>query len=110
MISNQLVTKENEISKKFSYDFKISGVPFRLRSSHDEETVRELVEYVDAKVNEAMGTSKSGSFQNAAVLAALNIAEELILLKKQANSLLAGLEQKVDHLSTELEKSSGYSA
>ena len=37
-------------AEKKSYEFEIAGMPYKLKSSHDEQTVRELVEYVDQKV------------------------------------------------------------
>ena len=98
--------KEDEKLKlRKSYDLKIAGLPFKLRSSHDEETVKELVDFVDQKINQALQLAKSGSFQSAAVLAALNIAEELILLKKRAHRELDILEEKALKLSQDLESS-----
>lgn len=90
---------------KKTYDLNIAGMSFKLRSSHDEQTVKELVEFVDGKTKEAMQALKSGSFQSAAVLAALNIAEELILLKKRAHRELDLLEEKALKLSQNLENS-----
>ncbi len=90
---------------KKTYDLNIAGMSFKLRSSHDEQTVKELVEFVDGKTKEAMQALKSGSFQSAAVLAALNIAEELILLKKRAHHELDLLEEKALKLSQNLEHS-----
>lgn len=86
-------------------ELTIAGLPFKLRSSHDEETVKELVQFVDAKMKQAMTVTKSGSFQSAAVLAALNIAEELILLKRRAHSELDILEEKALKISQDLENS-----
>jgi cell division protein ZapA len=90
---------------KQSHDFHIAGLPYRLRSSHDQATVEELVAYVDSRVKEALAATKSGSFQSAAVLAALNIAEELILLKRRAHRELDLLEEKALRLAQDLEDS-----
>lgn len=84
----------------------IAGVPLRLKSSHDEETVSELVRMVDEKVCQALPLTKTGSIQNAAILAALNMAEELLLLKRQARELTDNLEAKVSRVIDDLEKSS----
>ena len=97
-----LVKKE---SNKTLYELSIAGLPFKLKSSHDEQTVQQLVEFVDQKVKEALQATKSGSFQSAAILAALNIAEELILLKKRAIKELDRLEDKAQKLSQNLENS-----
>lgn len=97
-----LIKKE---SNKTLYELSIAGLPFKLKSSHDEQTVQQLVEFVDQKVKEALQATKSGSFQSAAILAALNIAEELILLKKRAIKELDRLEDKAQKLSQNLENS-----
>ena len=92
-----------------TYELKFGGLPFRLRSSHDEATVKELVEFVESKLKQAMSATKSRSFQSAAVLAALNIAEELILLKRQAIAELNRIEEKTHKISLELEISQNQS-
>jgi cell division protein ZapA len=86
-----------------TFDFKIAGVPYKLKTSHDEQTVKQLVEYVNGKVSEAMSVTKNSSFQNAAVLAAFNIAEEMILLKKRAQTELEKLERTALKISENLE-------
>jgi cell division protein ZapA len=95
---------------KKTYELTFGGLPFKLRSSHDEATVNELVEFVEYKLKQAMSATKSGSFQSAAVLAALNIAEELILLKRQALDELNRIQEKTLKISQELENSRGQSS
>ncbi len=88
-----------------TYNFLIAGVPYKLKSSHDDATVQELVDFVNNKMNQALAVTKNGSFQNAAVLSAMNIAEELILLKRKAHRELERLEEKALKLSVDLENS-----
>jgi cell division protein ZapA len=88
-----------------TYELNIAGLNFRLRSSHDEQTVQQLVNFVDDKMKQAMQSTKSGSFQTAALLAALNIAEELILLKRRAQAELDELEERVQKINEGLEHS-----
>ena len=92
-------------NEKKTHEFQIAGLPYRLKSSHDDKTVQELVEFVDQKMKQAMAASKSGSFQSAAVLAALNIAEELILLKRRAHRELDLIEERASKLAQDLENS-----
>lgn len=92
-------------SDKQTFNFLIAGVPYKLKTSHDDATVQELVEFVNGKMNQAMAVTKNGSFQNAAVLTAMNLAEELILLKRKAHRELEKLEEKAMRLSNELENS-----
>lgn len=92
-------------SEKQTFNFLIAGVPYKLKTSHDDATVQELVDFVNKKMNQAMTVTKNGSFQNAAVLTAMNIAEELILLKRNAQRELETLEERALQLSIDLENS-----
>lgn len=92
-------------SDKKTFDFLIAGVPYKLKTSHDDATVQELVEFVNSKMNQALSVTKNGSYQNAAVLTAMNLAEELILLKRKAHRELEKLEEKALRLSLDLENS-----
>ena len=92
-------------AQKKTFDFKIAGVPYKLKTSHEDATVHELVDFVNDKVTEAMAVTKNSSFQNAAVLAAFNIAEEMILLKQRAQAELNKLEEKALKLAQDLENS-----
>ena len=58
---------------------------------------------MNKKVTEALGVTKNSSFQNAAVLTALNIAEEMILLKRRAQAELDKLETKALKLAQDIE-------
>lgn len=96
--------------EKKLFEVHIADHQFRLRSSQDEAFVHELVKIVDQRIKQALSATKSGSVQNAAVLAALNIAEELMLLKKKALREIALIEEKALRLSQDLEKNSQSSA
>lgn len=88
-----------------TYDVHVAGLPLRLRSSHDENTVQELVELVDAKVKEAMSSNSSISFQKALLLTSLHIAEDLVFLKRAVRSRLDLLEAKTKGILTDLDSS-----
>lgn len=96
---------ESKNAPKKTFNFKIAGVPYKLKTSHEEQTVNELVDFVNSKVTEAISVTKNSSFQNAAVLAAFNIAEEMILLKQRAQAELDKLETRALKLSQDLENS-----
>jgi cell division protein ZapA len=91
------------IEEKKTYTFLIAGVPYKIKTSHNDAMMQELIEFVNNRMNQSMAASKNGSFQNAAVLTAMNIAEELILLKKKANHELEKLEVKTLALYQDLE-------
>ncbi len=90
-----------------SYEFLIAGIPYRLKTNHDDATVQELVAFINKKMEESLALTKHGSYQNAAVLTALNLAEELILLKRKAHRELEKIEERVLKLSVDLENSRG---
>lgn len=102
---NQSGTRPSPRESAEVHDFTIGGLPFRLRSSQDAETVRSLVEFVDQKIQMAMKATKSGSLQSAAILAALNIAEELIVLKRKAIREIDQIEGRARQLAQDLEHS-----
>ena len=87
------------------YDFDIAGVPYKLKTNHDQETVREMVEVINEKMNQSMKLTKNGSFQNAAVLTSMNLVEELLVMKKRFRQELESLEKKALRLSVDLENS-----
>ncbi len=88
-----------------AYEVKIAGVPLRLRSSQDETVVNELVELVDQKIYEALKLTRTGSIQNAAILAALNLAEEYLSLKRNTRKELDRLEMMTERIVSGLEAS-----
>ncbi len=90
-------------AKSETYDVHVAGLPLRLKSSHDEQTVQELVDLIDAKVKEAMSSSSSISFQKALLLASLHVAEDLVFLKRAVRSRLDLLENKAKSILTELD-------
>jgi cell division protein ZapA len=87
------------------FEVVIAGVPLRLKSAHDEQTVNELVALVDRKVREALPLTKTGSIQNASILASLHLAEEYLTLRRKAKSELERLESKALKVITDLESS-----
>ncbi len=88
--------------EKKPYEFLISGVPYKLKTSHEEALVQELVDLVNHKMSQSLAATKNGSYQNAAVLTALHLAEELVLLKRRAHRELERLEENVMVLSPKI--------
>jgi cell division protein ZapA len=86
------------------YEVHVAGLPLKLRSSHDPQTVSELVKIVDQKVKEAMSANSTVSFQNALVLAALNVSEELMLLKQTLASELSRVEDRTRQILDRIEE------
>lgn len=87
------------------FDVKVAGLTLKLRSSHDEETVRTLTKLVNEKIEQALAMSKNISFQNALLLASLHLAEELTLLKKRTGQELEQLEKTAHSILSDIESS-----
>ena len=110
-LKNDLGAKKNEPRNDSKlFEVEIAGVPLRLKSSHDEQTVNELVRLVDEKIREALPLTKTGSIQNASILASLNLAEDYLMLKRKALAELDGLEARALGVISELESTRSHAA
>ncbi|GGJ06305.1 hypothetical protein GCM10010885_14310 [Alicyclobacillus cellulosilyticus] len=66
---------------------RIFGSEYVLRGDAPEEMLRSVAEYVDGMMRRITTANPRLDAQKAAVLAALNIAEELFRLRREANIL-----------------------
>jgi cell division protein ZapA len=101
--NNYEETQVDNPAAKNVYEVHVAGLPLKLRSSHDQQTVSDLINFVDQKVKEAMSVNSSVTYQNALVLASLNIAEELLLLKKTVAAELDRVEERAKAILDQLE-------
>ena len=104
LIGRQVDSDQDGLTTKV-FEVSLAGLQIKLKTSHDEEIVRQLIEFVDKKVIEATHMTKSGSIQNAAFLACLNIAEELLMLKKRAIGEIEKIQSRAHRVISELESS-----
>lgn len=88
-----------------THEVQIAGLPLKLRSSHNAQTVNELITLVNDRVEKAMKMNPNLSFQKALVLASLHIAEDLLLLKRTTQGELDNLERQAKKILSELESS-----
>jgi len=87
-----------------TYEVQVAGLPLRLKSTHDEKTVAELVSLVDGKIKEVLSANSNISFQKALLLASLHVAEDLVFLKRAVRDRLDILETKAKSVLTELDQ------
>ena len=82
-------------------DIEIYGQHYRIRvkGEEDEKYIGHLTSYVDQKMHEVAVKSKSADTTKIAVLAALNIADELFLSQKKLDQL----NEAIGHMETEIE-------
>ncbi len=77
----------------------------RVKGEEDEKYIGHLTSYVDQKMHEVAVKSKSAETTKIAVLAALNIADELFLSQKkldQLNEVLGHMETEIDSVEVHL--------
>ncbi len=74
-----------------TFDVEIAGVPLRLKSSHDQETVNEIMRMVEEQMDPMLAKT---SLRNSALLACLRLAEELYLLREKTKEELDNLESQ----------------
>jgi len=81
-------------------DIEIYGQKYRIRvkGDEDEKYIGHLTSYVDQKMHEVAVKSKSADTTKIAVLAALNIADELFLSQKRLDQL----NEAIGHMETEI--------
>ena len=82
---------------------QIYGKTYSLKSSSDEVSTEEVAAYVDAKMRELAAALSKTSSADLAVLAALNIAQELMELQKQNDANHKSHEEKIGRIIEALE-------
>ena len=87
---------------KKALDVEILGQKFTISSEAEEGYMLKVAGYVDAKMQEFMQASKPVGKSNVAMLAALNIADELHRLKDSHEAVLNRLDQLSKKISTTL--------
>ena len=82
---------------------QIYGKTYSLKSSSDQMSMEEVAAYVDAKMRELAAALSKTSSADLAVLAALNIAQELMELQKQNDANDKSHEEKIGRMIEALE-------
>ena len=82
---------------------QIYGKTYSLKSSSDQMSMEDVAAYVDAKMRELAAALSKTSSADLAVLAALNIAQELIELQKQNDANDKSHEEKIGRMIEALE-------
>lgn len=77
----------------------IYGTEYPIRGEVDVEYIRRVAEYVDRKMREVDQSTAAKSSLKVAILAALNIADELFRERDEKAGLLKSFETKAEQLS-----------
>ena len=82
-----------------TYEVKILGQRYKMRSDEGEEYLNDLAEYLNDKITEVQRSTKTVATHNLAILAALNIADNLFKLKeKEAQRLAAEYKEAAEDI------------
>ena len=87
-----------------SKKIQIYGKTYSLKSSSSEVDAEEVAAYVDSRMKELANVRGKTSTLDLAILAALNIAQELMELKNQAGAKEAAEGEKLRQLVEALDK------
>jgi len=83
---------------------EIAGQRYPIRSALDPEYVNRLAVYVDDKMRAAADSAPTGDALRLAVLAALNIADELFTLRERQQEIDGPLRKRVEKCVALVEK------
>lgn len=87
-----------------SKKIQIYGKTYSLKSSSSEVDAEEVAAYVDSRMKELANARNKTSTLDLAILAALNIAQELLELKKQSEEKRNAEDEKIRQLVAALDK------
>ena len=82
-----------------SIEITILGQKYTVKGDAPEEYIKKLAVFVDGKLREVYNASPNITPLKAAILASLNIADELQKLQDAQEDLTRNIEQKADALS-----------
>ena len=77
---------------------------YNVHADQNEEYLKELAAYVDAKMREAAEATRTVDSLKVAVLAALNIADEMFTLRERQQQIEGPLRKRVEKCAALVEK------
>jgi cell division protein ZapA len=90
-------------TKKASVSVTMGGQKLAIRSEHPEAYIRALADYVNQKVGDLQRHSKSAGGQQLALLAAMNIADELFTAQVKQKEFKSKVQKKGEQMMRALE-------
>ena len=85
-------------SSSTSVDVEIFGATYHVRGEHDRERLQQLADMVDRKMREIGGKVPTVDTSKIAILAALNLADELLQCNNQQEGERVEIMEKVAEL------------
>ncbi len=90
-----------------SVTVKIYGHEYTLKGEANAEYVQKVAKFVDGRMQEIADSSSVASTAKIAILAAINIADELLRERQKRHEALALLDEKTGQIAQLLEKEVG---
>jgi cell division protein ZapA len=88
------------MAKIHKAEVKIFGETFTIRANEDPDYIVKIAEYVDKKMQEVTSKMTTPSPTKAAILGALNIADELFktreLIKERVSSIIKNIDEALE--------------
>ncbi len=84
-------------------NIKILGEEYPIKTTTDEKYLKNVVRFVDGKMDEVKRALKLRDDKKVAILASLNIADDLFKQKRIYEQLVIELEERIKNLDTSLE-------
>jgi cell division protein ZapA (FtsZ GTPase activity inhibitor) len=84
-------------------EIEILGRRYTLQSDRPAGHIKQVALFVDGRLRELAGGSASAVQRDHAILAALNIASELFLLRDRTTRFRGALSETLDHLVTRID-------
>lgn len=81
-----------------SVDVTILGQKYTVKGDAEEEYIKRLASFVDSKFKEVYNATPGISPLKAAILASMNIADELHKLREEQESITRNIEERADLL------------
>jgi len=81
-----------------SVQVEIFGHTYSIKVANDPEYIRKLAAFVDARMKEVQKSTGTSDVYRIAILAALNISDELHRLRSQHDDLKQTTTSSLDHL------------
>lgn len=86
------------MSESLSTSVEILGREYKIRGAEDAAYIREVARYVDAKLREVSQGATQPASDRVAILAAMNIADELFQLRRASNEEVSSIEKRTQSL------------
>ena len=91
-------------SDKNVLKIRIYGAEYSIRSQEDANHIKAVAEYLDSKMREVDNNVRVDSSLKVAILASLNITDELFRERQDKEKIRARLEDKIKELSEKIDR------